>query len=251
MARQTHAYLGSGKIKMREVGAEAPFIAVGNCSALTFGAQLDSKELKNFTKPGGGTYAKVDRVSSVTINLTAHDLNGANLARATGGESSSVAAGTVTDESLVAYKGGTTPLSRPPSSITSVVPAGGGAAYAAGTDYLITPGGLEIPATSAIPAPTDATTPNIQVTYANTIQTVVQAMVNSGKEYELLFEGLNEAESDLPVIVHAYRVKFAPAQAINFIGDDFAALELTGTSLADANKVGTGISQYWKATIVE
>lgn len=250
MARQTHAYLGSGKIKMREVGALAPFIAVGNCSALTFGAQLDSKELKNFTKPGGGTYAKVDRVSSVTVNLTCHDLNGPNLARATGGESSTVAAGTVTDEAVVAYKGGTTPLSRPPSSITSVEPIGGGAAYVAGTDYLITPGGLEIPTGSAIVDPV-AGAANISVTYANTIQTVVQAMVNSGKEYELLFEGLNEAESDLPVIVHAYRVKFAPAQAINFIGDDFAALELTGTSLSDANKVGTGISQYWKATIVE
>lgn len=251
MARQTHAYLGSGKIKMREVGAATAFIPVGNCSALTFGAQLDSKELKNFTKPGGGTYAKVDRASSVTVNLTAHDLNGPNLARATGGESSSVAAGNVAAEPVVAYKGGTTPLTRPPATITSVTPAGGGTAYTAGTDYLITPGGIDIPESSTIPAPVDATTPNIDVTYTNTIQTVVQAMVNSGKEYELLFEGLNEAESDLPVIVHAYRVKFAPAQAINFIGDDFAALELTGTALSDANKVGTGVSQYWKATIVE
>lgn len=251
MARQTYAYLGSGMIKMRQVGAEAPLIAVGNCSALTFGAQLDSKELKNFTKPGGGTYAKVDRVSSVTVNLSAHDINGANLARASGGAYSSQAAGTVTDEEIVAYKGGTTVLSRPPSSITSVEPAGGGTAYVVDVDYFVTPAGLDIPAASAIPAPVDATTPNIQVTYANTVQTIVQAMVNSGLEYEMVFEGLNEAESDKPVIVYAYRVKFAPAQAINFIGDDFAVLELTGTSLADANKVGAGISQYWKAVIVE
>lgn len=250
MARQTYAYLGSGKIKMREVGAAAPFIEVGNCSALTFGAQLDSKELKNFTKPGGGTYAKVDRVSSVTVSLTAHDLNGANLARASGGAVSSQAAGTVTSEAVVAYKGGTTALSRPPSAITTVTGPGGTPSYNAGTDYRVTPGGLEIPDTSTIPAPV-AGAANIAVTYANTAQQVVQAMVNSGKEYEILFEGLNEAESDSPVIVQAYRVKFAPAQAINFIGDDFAALELNGTALADGNKVGTGISQYWKATIVE
>lgn len=251
MARQTYAYLGSGKIKMREVGANAPFVAIGNCSALTFGAQLDSKELKNFTKPGGGTYAKVDRVSSVQVNLTAHDLDGPNLAKASGGASSVQAAGTVTSEPVVAWKGGTTPLSRAPATITSVEPSGGGTAYVAGEDYIITPGGLEIPADSAIPDPADNETPNISVTFTNTAQQVMQAMVNSGKEYQLLFEGLNEAETDLPMIVHAYRVKFAPAQAINFIGDDFAALELTGTALPDANKVGNGISQYWKATIVE
>lgn len=250
MARQTHAYIGVGIIKMRQVGAEAPLVDVGNCSALTFGAQIDAKELKNFRRPGGGTYAKVDRVSSVTLNLTAHDLNGANLARACGGTATSQAAGTVTDETLVAYKGGTTPTSRPPATITTVEPAGGGTAYTVDTDYKITPGGIEVLSTGTIPEPV-AGAANIQVTYTNTLQTTVQAMVNSGLEYELLFEGLNEAEQDLPVIVRAYRVKFAPAQAINFIGDDFAALELTGTLLADANIVDSGLSQYWTATIVE
>jgi hypothetical protein len=250
MARQTYAYLGSGKIKMREVGAAAPFLPIGNCSALTFGAEINSLNLQNYTKPGGGTYARVDRVSNVTVNLTAHDLDAPNLARAAGGEASLQAAGTVSAEPIVAYKGGTTPLSRAPASITTVTPVGGGTAFVAGEDYLITPGGIEVLEDGDIPAPV-AGAPNIAVTYANTAQQVMQAMVNSGKEYELLFEGLNEAESDSPVIVHAYRVKFAPAQAINFIGDDFAALELTGTALQDANKIGTGVSQYWKATIVE
>lgn len=248
--RQTYAYLGAGKVKMREVGAAAPLIFVGNVSALTFGAQLDSKTLKDFTQPGGGTYAKVDRLSEVTIAMTVHDLDGPNLAKASGGASTNRAAGTITAEPVVAYKGGTTPLSVPPSAVTTVTGVGGTPSYVAGSDYIITPGGIEIPAGSTIPAPV-AGAANIAVTYANTAQQVMQAMVNSGREYELLFEGLNEAEQDLPVIVHAYRVKFAPAQAINFIGDDFAALELTGTSLPDANKVGNGISKYWKATVVE
>ena len=251
MARQTYAYLGAGKVKMREVGAAAPLVLIGNCSQLVFGAQLDTKELKNFTKGGGGTYAKADRVSSVTCNVSVHDLDGANIARASGGTWSSQAAGTVTSEDVVAYPGGTTPLARPPSAITTVTGPGGVTTYVAGTDYNITPGGIEVLESGSIPDPADAVTPNIEVTYANTKQQVVQAMVNSGKEYELLFEGLNEAESDKPVIVHAYRVKFAPAQAINWIGDDFAVLELVGTVLADANIVTPGLSQYYKAVIVE
>lgn len=250
MARQTHAYLGSGKVKMREFGAATAFLEIGNCSALTFGAQLDTKELKDFTQPGGGTYAKVDRVSSVTVNLTCHDLDGPNLARASGGAVSTTVAGSVTAEPLVAYKGGTTPTSKPPSAVTSVTGSGGTPEFVAGTDYLVTPGGIEVLESGAIPDPVGGAS-NVVITYDNTIQTVVQAMVNSGKEYELLFEGLNEAESDLPVVVQAFRVKFAPAQAINFLGDDFAALELTGTALSDRRKVGANISRYWKATIVE
>jgi hypothetical protein len=250
MARQTYAYLGAGKVKMRVVGALAPLILIGNCSQLVFGAQLDTKELKNFTKGGGGTYAKADRVSSVTCNVSVHDLDGANIARASGGTWTSQAAGTVTSEDVVAYKGGTTPLARAPSAITTVTGPGGVTTYVAGTDYNLTPGGIEVLATGSIPDPV-AGAPNIEVTYANTKQQVVQAMVNSGLEYELLFEGLNEAESDKPVIVHAYRVKFAPAQAINWIGDDFAVLELVGTVLADANIVTPGLSQYYKAVIVE
>lgn len=250
MARQTYAYLGSGMIKMREFGAAAPFVAIGNCSALTFGAELNNLTLANYTKPGGGTYARVDRVTSVTVALTCHDLSAENLARASGGGVTSIPAGTVTDEALVAYKGGTTPFSIPPSSVTSVESAIGSTVYVAGTDYIVTPSGIEIPETSSIPDPVSGAA-NIVVTYANTIQTVVEAVINSGREYELIFEGLNEAESDLPVIVHAYRVKFAPSQSIGFIGDDFASMELTGTGLSDVTKTGTGISQYWKATIVE
>lgn len=251
MARQTYAYLGAGKVKMREVGAEAALIEVGNCSALTFGAELDTKELKDFTQPGGGVYAKADRVSKVSVNMTLHDLNGANLARAAGGAATTQAAGTVSAEPVVAWPGGTTPLARAPATITTVTGAGGTPTYVAGEDYILTPGGIEVLASGDIPAPDDNETPNIKVTYTNLAQQVMQAMVNSGKEYELLFEGLNEAESDSPVIVHAFRVKFAPAQSIGWIGDDFAALELTGTSLKDASKVGNGISKYWKAVVVE
>lgn len=254
MARKTYAYIGVGKVKMREVGALAPFLLVGNVSALTFGAATEAKELKNFTMPGGGIYAKVDRIGAVSVNMTVHDLNGDNLARAANGASSTKAAGTITDEPVIAFKGGTTPLAYPPSAITSVTPAGGGTAYVAGTDYILTPSGIEIPAGSAITDPVvtaGVAAANISVSYTNTLQTVMQAMVNSGKEYELVFEGLNEAEGDLPLVVHAYRVKFTPAQAINFIGDDFAALELAGTALPDPQKLGAGISQYWKATIIE
>lgn len=250
MARQTYAYLGSGKIKLREIGGNGGLIPIGNCSALTFGAESNSLTLTDYTKPGGGTYATVNRVGTVNVTMTCHDFDAANLARAAGGAFSVTTAGTVSKEPAVAYKGATVVLSRAPSAITTVTGIGGTPAYTAGTDYLVTPAGIEILTSGTIPDSVSGAA-NIEVTYENTAQQVMQAMVNSGKEYELLFEGLNEAESDKPVIVHAYRVKFAPAQAINFIGDDFGSLELVGTALQDASKVGEGISKYWNVRIVE
>ncbi len=77
----------------------------------------------------------------------------------------------------------------------------------------------------------------------------MQALTTSGKEYELYFEGLNEARSGKPVTVQAYRVKLGAAQALSLIGEDYAALEMTGKLLKDTSKSGVGVSQYFRVEI--
>jgi hypothetical protein len=191
----------------------------------------------------------VRRIQSVEVTLTAHDLSPENLAKATYGTSTNVAGSTVTGEEAFAYEGGLVPLAKLPSTITSVVPAGGGTAYAAGTDYELTEAGLFIPEGSTIPAPTNATTPNIEVTYASAEFDLVQALTASGKEYEMVFEGLNEARSGKPTVVHAFRVKLGAARSVSLIGEVYAALELTGKVLKDASKTGAGESQYFTAKV--
>ena len=252
MARKTWAYIGSGEVKMREVGAEAPFVVIGNCSVLQFSAEVDSKELQNFMRPGGGTYAKVDRIGSVGVNITVHDLDGKNLAMASNGLASTKAGDTGETESLAAYGGGTTPFAFPPKKINSVKDeATGMITYDEGPedDYIMTPSGIYIPDGSSIVDPVGGAA-NIAVDYDYDDLQIVQAVASSGKEFEFLFEGLNEVESDAAVIVRAYRVKFSPAQNIDFIGDDFAGLELAGTALPDTSIVSSALSQYWKATLV-
>lgn len=246
--RTDYSYIGSGRIIARKRGSAAPFVELGNCSALTLGVTTEEKVLRDFRSPGGGTYNKVDRITDVTLGVTAHDLSPANLARALYGTTEAVAGGTVAAESVVAYKGGYCMVEGNPSAITSVKSPDDVTTYTDGSDYVFQHGALFIPADSTIPAPADADTPNIKVAYTDKPGDLVQALVQAAEELELVFLGLNEADSGSAVTVRVWRGKFGAAQSIGLIGDDYAGLEMSGSVLADASKTGT-TSQYFQAFV--
>lgn len=245
-----YSYLGAGKAYIREYGAEAPFLEIGNASAVNLGVTEQSITLQDHTQPGGGTYNEVKRIESVDLNITMHDLSPANIARAFLGTVSSTVAGNASAEPVVAYKGGFVPLAHVPSSITAVTGPGGTPTYSEGTDYEFRDGGLWIPATSTIAAPVGGVA-NIEVTYAYQAQDTVQAMTAAAKDYELVFVGLNEARSGKPVRVTVHRVRFGPAQTLALVSaDEHAALEVAGRVQSDTSKSGVGISKYFKAEVV-
>lgn len=240
---QDYSYIGSGNIYLREYGSAAPFVDVGNCSALTISPQEEERTLADYTKPGGGTRAEVRRLTGVEVAYTFHDFSPANFERALRGESTTVAGGTATDETVVAYKGGFTPLAKIPTAITTVEPAGGGTAYTVNTDYVLQDGGIYIPSGSSITDPVGGAA-NIQVTYTYGAQKKVEALVNGNVQYEMLFVGLNEARSSKKTRVTIHKVSAGVLQQMALIGDDFGAGEVTGKALSDTTKSGAGISQY-------
>lgn len=239
-----YSFLGSGNVLIREYGASAPFVEVGNCSALTLSPQEDVKQLTDSTTPGGGLRNEVRRVTGVDISYTPTDFSPENFARGARGTSSAIASGTTIDEQVVAYKGGYTPLAKIANSITAVRPAGGTTPYVAGTDYEFRDGQIYIPSTSSIPDPV-AGAANIEVDYAHPAQKKVEAMVNSNKQYEVLFMGLNEARSGKKVRVRCHKVSGGVVQQFAFIGDDFGTMEIGGGLLIDTTKTGVGVSKYF------
>jgi hypothetical protein len=243
MNMQDHSYLGSGKLLLREFGSAAPFDDAGNCSALTLSPQTNQLNLADYTQPGGGNRNTVDRVTGVNMSYTFHDYAPSNFARSLRGTTAAVAAGTVTDEELVAYKGGFTPFAKIASALTTVEPAGGGTAYVAGTDYVFQDGGIYIPPTSSIPDPV-AGAENIQVTYTNPAQKVTQALVNPAKQYEALFVGLKEAQSGKAVRIRAHKVSGGVLQEMGLISENYGAGTVDGALLADTTK-GAGLSKYF------
>jgi hypothetical protein len=88
------------------------------------------------------------------------------------------------------------------------------------------------------------------VGYTKKAGNAVEALLNSAQEYEIFFDGLNEARSGKAATIHAFRVKLGAAKDLALIGEDYAVLELEGAVLKDTSKNGTTISQYFKAQIV-
>lgn len=249
MARTDYSYIGSGRILARRRAlANSAFFELGNCSALALAVETETKQLRDFRSPGGGTYNRVDRITGVNLNITAHDLSPQNLSLALYGTTAAVVGGPVTDELAVGVKGQYVGLKGQPSAITSVAPATTGTAYVAGTDYEYRNGQLYILPGGNIPAPTGGTA-NIKVTYTQRKGDLVQALVAAAPELEFLFMGLNEADSGSAVQVRIWRGKLGPAANLPLIGDDYAALEMTGAVLADSSQAA-GISQYFQ-TFVE
>lgn len=245
MAREDYSYLGSGRILARRRNVPgAGFVELGNCSALSIGVESEVKRLQDFRSPGGGTRNQVNRITSVNVTLTAHDLSPLNLALAYNGNTSAVLGGPVTDEMAIAAKGSFVGLKGQASAITSVSPADTGTAYVAGTDYVFQNNGLFIPAGSLIPAAT-GNTPNIKVTYTQRKGNLVQALTTAAPELEFKFLGLNEADSGSAVEVNIWRARLAPAASLPLIGDEYAALEMTGAALADSGQP-TGVSQFFQ-----
>lgn len=246
--RTDYSYIGSGRILAKVRGAATGHRELGNCSALSIGVEQETKKLRDFRAPGGGTYSQVDRITGVTISVTAHDLSPENLALVTYGTTEAVAGGTVTGEAHAAFKGSYVVLNGNPSAITTIKSQDDVTTYTAGTDFILQHGAVWIPSTSTIPNATDANTPNIKVTYTDKVGDLLQALTASAQELDLVFLGLNEADSGSSVTVKVWRAKFGATQNLGLIGDDYAALELSGAALADSSKTGT-TSQYFQAFV--
>ena len=90
----------------------------------------------------------------------------------------------------------------------------------------------------------------IKTSYTRNAQRVIEALVNSGTEYEVIFNGINENDGSNPIRKRFYRVKFSPTGGLSSIGDDFAKLDMTAAVLADTSITGAGLSQYVKTQMI-
>lgn len=241
-----YSFIGVGKVYLREYGVAEAMREVGNVTALNFAVTEDIKELKDYTQTGGGTYNEVRRVDSVESSMSISDFSPENLALAVFGSSSSELSGTETDETITAYKGGFNKLSKVLDTISTVNSAAsaGGTEYVLGTDYEIRNGGLFFLSGASI---TDGDT--VYVTYTTSTANIVQALVNSAKEYEIVFDGLNDARSGKAVTVKVHRQKMGATSGLDLIGDDFGSLELSGKVLKDTTITTTGLSQYFTVQV--
>lgn len=241
-----YPYLGSGQIYAKIAGAAAGLVTLGNASKLEISVKDSNQRLKDMTKPGGGTYASVNRIDTVTVQMTLSDLNKTNVSRAVFGTESAVVGATVADEAVVGYKDALTPLAHPGATAVVVTNSAATTTFVEGVDYEVRAGGIFIFAAGAI---TDAQA--LKVDYTHAAYHAIEAMTKGAIELELHFEGLNEAHSGKPVIVDIYRALLSPTKALSLLGDKFAELQLEAEVLKDTSKTGVGVSQYFRAKLAD
>lgn len=78
---------------------------------------------------------------------------------------------------------------------------------------------------------------------------VMEALTTKAVELDIVFGGLNEADSGNPQIVEIFRASQGVTSALALLNSGFGALDVTGTVLMDAAKQGVGISKYYKVSM--
>ena len=245
MSLQTQvSYIGKGEVFIQKRGtAGAKMVPIGNCSALQFGIAEEKKELKDYTRTGGGLLDSVTTIKSVTASMSVSNLSPENLALATRGTTSAVASATVTDEAHAdILLGSLIRLAKVPDVTATVTVKKGATVIASAGNWEINGAGLWIAAAPADLLAND----DITVSYTALAGDVVQALTTSNEEYTLIFSGLNEARSGKPVIVTGHRLKFSRAASLDWVAADFGQLEMSADVLADATVTGSGLSKYMK-----
>lgn len=234
------SYIGKGEIFLGPYAGNAAMRSVGNCSSLNFSHETEKKELLDYTSAGGGKANSLERITGVTMSITAHDVTAANLALGAFGSTAPVASGVVTDESHTAYQGGLVLFDNIPDTGASITIEVGATVMVEGTDYIVNGGGIYVITGGGID---DGDT--VLCTYTKKAGNVIQALVNSAANYKLVFVGLNEAQSGKQVVIEVHKFKPGAAQGIEMIGDDYAALELPGEALSDSAITGAGLSKFY------
>jgi len=154
------------------------------------------------------------------------------------GQTSSVTAGTVTNEALPngAVAGGIYLLAN--QFVSSVVVKDSAATPATlteGTHYKVhaEQGAIEILNVGTFTQP-------FKVDYSYGAAKRLAMFKSAQPEVWLRFDGLNTADSNTRVIVDLYRVVLNPSKDFSLIGDDIQKFELSGRVLADTTKSDTG-----------
>ena len=245
-----YSYIGAGKIYLAPLTSGVVSGAarhIGNVSALEFSVDIDKKDLLDFTNCAGGKTNSYSRIQGVTANMSIYDISAENLALAFRGTTSAHTGATQTSEAQTAYVGGFIKTDYVPDTDTIVVKdVTDVTTYTEGTDYEVTPGGITI----IDPAPTIVDTDVLHITYTSQTSSMIEALTSASNEFKLVFAGLNKAQECEPLIIDVFRFKPDPAQAMPFIGDEFAVLELSGEVLIDDSVTTAGLSQYFTVDMI-
>ncbi|WP_281648969.1 hypothetical protein [Parendozoicomonas sp. Alg238-R29] len=242
-----YSFIGAGSVHIQPYDKSAPLLPMGNISEFAFSFEEEKKEQKNFLG-GGGLRNVVSRISGITGSIKAHDFTPANIALALRASLDAIGATAITDEQVTAHgvDNELIPFRYIPDLTQSIsVKDSDDQVLVLGTDYAVARSGIRVLGGTEIASET------LTVDYTPKPGHAIQALVESGKEFSLFMEGLNDAQEGRPFTIRVYRAKFSPVQNLGFISDDFAEIDLAMDILSDPLVTGSGLSPFMQLDLVE
>ena len=212
----------------------AALLPVGNAEANI------TQALTEITQPNyqslGGNNCAVSYVDSVNLELTLHCTSPENLALAFMGQYGQKTPGSVVEEKhtvnsvheLIPFEN--VALKSQPIVVTN----GGAITYVVNVDYVLTQAGIQI-----IEGTTIVMGSEIEISYSFGENWFVDAQTVAQKTFMVVLDGMNVGEDGArPVVLKAWKVKFAPTDSFALIsGTDFASIVVNGQILRDESKV--------------
>ena len=250
MAIKKETVVIGGHLKAREYGSGLPFQKVGLVSTIQHATETNSLTLNDTTTPQGGEYDSLDRVTGVTLNINFREIFSWVFAALVWGDVSNVAAATHTGEIKRAGVDGTIALDHMPLTISGVSNEAGDVDFDEDDDWIMTGSGIQVVAGGALEAAIEAAgvTPyNVSIDYSSAEVDVIEALTNSGKTFEFLFEGENAAGTQKRVEARFFMCRLNLATTMDWINtEDFGAFEATAKVLRDDSRMGAGTSKYFR-----
>lgn len=233
-----------GQVWLRTSGAATPFLQIGNVLELSLEHKESVETQVDMTRMGGGIHAEVRRVTDVVAKMKLADLNAANIARAILGAGTNVPAGTVVGEAHAGVQRGSL-MATAHLQPTDVIVKKGVVTISA-SSYEVLPEGVYI-----LPGATDVVDDDdLTIDYAYADYAAIEALISKPPPVEILFGGLNEAESGKPANVRVHRCSFGIAKELELLSQKgFGAVEVTGSVLKDPTRSGVGLSPYYTVTM--
>ena len=240
---RNRSFRGGGAMYLREVGAaSAGMFQVGNADTLQFAIAEEKQTQRNFMQPGGGNIASESSITDVTASINALSINPRIAALALRALITTTTGSLISAESHTAFLDMFIPLNKMPDfdQALTVTDTGAVNTYVAGVDYLVRNNGIFIDPDGDIVDDSE-----LLITYQSKDEYGIEAITKSSVEYEMFFDGFNEADEGKAVTVTCHRIAFSPASALSLITEDFGALPMEFEVLADDSKDGTTESQYF------
>ena len=248
IADNTRIYRGQGQALMARrtpFGKPQGFQFVGNVSELKINPKTESIKHIESQTGNNSVDAKIEKNLEVEITYNTCSNYKSNLVRLLFGKLTEIAAGTITDEEIIAYLGKASILDNINlASFSSLTDEAGAVTYVRDTDYFVD---LPTGTIEHAPGASYAEGAILKANYTTNGEEAIAAFEGINENFWLRFNGLNTAENNAPVVIDIPNMRLDPVKELAAINnDDFNKYEQTGIALFDRYRDATSkYSRYF------